>query len=354
MSEFFNVTLDKDVVLDDSTTNNYTGWTSEKILNEIVSHRITKFEELEDVDVINKEDKQVVVYSGDTQKFTTINLGQIGDEAGLSIKQVSKMGIVGDTTTPKIVDIPISTVDFKVPKINVLRFQQGTQDVITTENSFSNSESNDFEADDMVIFDGAAHLKTNFTYQMSYEGDIGTGKTYSVTVDKSNFKTVNSLSIVESGVDEVLNINAIPNDRLLIPVGDMNLSNVSNIDYFNLTATGAIKVVCSVDSGNTWKTFKTDHWEDINLDLESVKINGIDISTFNAINNTYWNSLVTANKIRFAYLLQDLNSIDELKLQYDGQGYWVEAKETEYDVVYASNSLLKVKLYFSGDVKINY
>lgn len=355
MSEFFNVTLDKDVVLDDSTTNNSTGWTSKKILDEIIDHRITKFEELEDVDVVNKEDKQVVIYSNDTHKFTTINLNQVGEAAGLSLKQISKMGIVGSTTTPKIVEIPISTVDFKVPRVNILKFQQGSQDIITTENSFTNGESNDFQNDDVVIFDNTAHLKTNFQSKMTCEGDLGTYKTYSVTIDKSNFKTVNNLSITEDGVDEVLNINAIPKDRLLIPIGDMNLSNVSHIDYFNLTAIGAtLKVVCSIDSGTTWKTFKIDHWENINLTVDDVSANGIDITTFNSINDTYWNELVTANKIRFAYLLQDNNSIDELKLQYDGQGSWIEAKNTEYDVVYASNSLLQVKLYFSGDIKINY
>lgn len=355
MSEFFNVTLDKDIVLNDNVTNNTSGWTGEKILNEIVNHRVTKFEELQDVDVVNKKDKQVVIYSAETNKFTTVNLDSVGEGAGLSLKQVSKMGIEGSPQTPKIVDIPISTVDFKVPKVNVLKFQLGDQDIITTENEFTNGESNDFQSDDMIVFDGSAHLKTNFQSSMIYESDIGVGTLYTVEIDKSIFKTINSLQIVEDGVNQIMNINAIPNDRLLIPVGDLNLSNVNHIDYFNLVATGSnIRVVCSVDSGVTWKTFKVDHWEAINLTVDDVKINGIDIDTFNVINDTYWNELVTTNKIRFAYLMQDLNSIDQLSLKYDGQGSWIQAKDAEYDVIYASNSLLKVKLYFGGDIKINY
>lgn len=354
MSEFFNVTLDKDIVLDDSSIGSITGWSSNKIVEEIVKHRITKFEELEDVDVTNKKDKQVVVYSGDTDKFTTIDLGNIGEGAGLSLNQISKMGVVGDTDAPKTVNIPISTVDFKVPRVNVLKFELGDQDVITTENNFSNSESNDFVADDMIEFDGTAHLRTDFKYQMSYEGDLDEGKLYSCEIDKTLYKDITGMEVVEDGVNEVLEVTAIPFDRLLIPVGDLNLSNVNHIDYFNVVATTGVKIVCSVDSGQTWKTFNVDHWEDINLTIEDVAAKGIDIDTFNAINDTYWNMLVTTNKIRFAYLLTDTNSIDELTLQYDGQGYWVEAKETEYDVIYASNSLLQVKLYFSGDVKINY
>jgi hypothetical protein len=64
--------------------------------------------------------------------------------------------------------------------------------------------------------------------------------------------------------------------------------------------------------------------------------------------------LVTTHKIRFAYLLQDDNYIDQLTLQYDCQGYWVGAKDTEYDVIYATNNLMQIKLYISTDVKINY
>ncbi|MBN3376499.1 hypothetical protein CF087_21980, partial [Clostridium botulinum] len=60
MSEFFNVTLDKDIILDDSAISNKTGWSSEKIQKEIIDKRITKFEELEDVDVTNKKNKQLV------------------------------------------------------------------------------------------------------------------------------------------------------------------------------------------------------------------------------------------------------------------------------------------------------
>lgn len=356
MSEFFNVTLDKDVVLDDNITSGFTGWSSEKILDEIVAYRVTKFEELSDVDVVNKEDKQVVVYSGDTGKFITIDFETMGDAVGISLKQLSKLGIVGTPTTPMIVDIPISTLDFKLPKVNILKFILGDQNVIKTANSFVNGESNTFVPDEMILFDGTVRLKTLFQYTMTDDEDIeSTYDNYDVIVDKSKFKSISDFSVTASGLDELLNITAIPTDRLLIPTGDMNLSNVSNIDYFSLVATGVNpRVICSVDGGITWKTFVTDHWETINLTAADVKINGITPDVFNAINSTYWNLLITTNKIRFAYLMQDNNSYDGLTLQYDGIGHWEEAKNTEYDVIYASNSLLQVKVYFSGDVKINY
>lgn len=361
MSQFFSVTLNKDVVLDDSVTNNYTGWTGQKILDEIIHHRVTTFEGLSDVNVANKQDKQVVVYSDDMKKFTTIDVEAIGDAAGLSLKQISKMGVAGSASSPYVVDIPINTLDFKVPRVNVLQFQQGDQNVIKTLNSFSNSDSADFEPDDMIVFDDTVYLKTSYDYQMQYEGDIGTeNEEYSCIINKSIFKSIEDIQENTDGVNEIITLTAIPPDRLLIASGDKDLSYVQNIDYFKITGTGNnLKVVASVDSGATWKTFNTDHWEDINLTVDDIKAKGIDITTFNAINSAYWNLLNTNKKIRFAYLLSmdiisDVENIDNLELQYDGQGKWVQAKEDTYDVVYSSNTNLQVLLKFSGDVKINY
>lgn len=357
MSKFFKVTLDTDIALNDNVTNDYNGWTSEKILREILAHRITKFESLEDVDVTNKQDKQIMIYSGATKKFTTIDINSISESAGIGLKQISKMGMVGSASTPAVIELQINTVDFKVPKVNVLKFQQGTQNIVVTKNTFDISENSLFMPDDMVVFDGTAHLQTSFDYKFNYDGVIGdeSCKSYGAMIDKSKFKTTSSISLVESGVDAICNIKATPLDRLLLSKDDINLSNASNIDYFNLIATGTnIRVICSIDSGKTWKTFNTDHWEGIDLNVNDIASKGISFTAFNQINSTYWNLLITIQKIRFAYLMQNDNSVNELKVQYDGKGTWVEAKPTEYDVIYASNTLLQLKLYFSGDIKINY
>lgn len=362
MSEFFSVTLNKDVVLDDSQTSQSTGWSSQKILDEIIQHRVTKFEGLDDVNVVNKQDKQIVVYSGDEKKFTTVDLQNIGEAAGLSLKQISKMGVVGSTSAPYEVDIPIDTVDFKVPKVNVLKYQPSAdQNVIKTLNSFSNSESDDFMPNDMIVFDDMVHLKTEYDYQMKYAGDIGTDyKEYSCEIDKSIFKDIEDIQENSDGVDEMLALTAIPPDRLLIANGDKDLSYVENIDYFKIVATGDnIKIICSIDEGQTWKTFNADHWEDINLNVEDVRTQGISVNTFNFINSTYWNLLNVNKKIRFAYLLSmdsidDIENLDNLELQYDGKGKWLQVKEDEYDVEYPSNTILRILLKFSGDVKINY
>ncbi|MBU3208506.1 signal peptidase II [Clostridium algidicarnis] len=360
MSEFFNVTLDKDVVLDDSVISNKAGWTSEKIQKEIINKRITKFEELSDVDVINKKNKQLVAYSEDTQKFTTIDGVEAGEITGAGMKQISKMGVIGTSVEPKIVNIPVNTLDFKVPRVNVLKYDLGTQNIIVTKNGFTNGESNDFVDDDMMIFDGKAHLKTEHAQDYIVSKDEETFVEHVTTLNLSEFKLIEGFEDFEDGVIQKLKVKAIPFDRMLIPKGDMNLSNVEHIDYFKLTAAGKnIRVVCSVDSGATWKTFKTDKWVDINLNVESVRVYGMTVETFNKINDVFWNELVTSKKIRFAYLfsmdsISDIEELDNLDLQFDGQGKWIQAKEDTYDVIYESNSLLQVYIKFSGDIKINY
>ncbi|MBU3171340.1 signal peptidase II [Clostridium estertheticum] len=360
MSKFFNVTLDKDIVLDDSVISPKTGWTSDKIHKEIIEKRITKFEELEDVDVVNKKDKQLLAYSETTGKFTTIDGVDAGEIVGAGMKQVSKMGIVGSPTVPSMVEIPINTLDFKVPRVNVLKYELGTQNVIITKNTFANGESNDFITDDMMVFDGKVHLKTEYIQDYAVARDETTFVEYATTLDLSKFKNVEEFEDFEDGVMQKLKVKAIPADRLLTPKGDMNLSNAEHIDYFKLVATGKnMRVVCSVDGGTTWKTFKTDKWVDINLGIENVRAEGMTIEVFNKINDTFWNELITSKKIRFAYLFSmdnilDVEELDNLDLQFDGQGKWAQAMETDYRVVYVSNSLLQVEVKFSGDIKINY
>ncbi|WP_243186848.1 signal peptidase II [Clostridium muellerianum] len=359
MSEFFNVTLN-DVLLDDSVISNRTGWTSEKIYREMINKRITKFEELEDVDVVNKKNNQLLAYSESKRKFITIDAIEAGQIIVTGLRQISKTGIVGSPEKPEIVNIPINTTDFKVPSVNILKYNLGTQDIIVTKNEFISGEANDFIQDNMVVFDGKAHLKTEHNYKFQVERELETKIEYSVHFEKSDFKRVEEFSTFEHGVTENLKVIAIPYDRLLIPTGDMNLSNVEHIDYFKLTANSKnLKVVCSVDGGTIWKTFKGEKWINVNLDTESVRVKGMDIDEFNKINDVFWNELITTKKIRFAYLLamdtpQDIEEIDNLDLKYDGEGKWIQAKEDTFDVIYASNTLLQVYVKFSGDIKINY
>ncbi|WP_242977111.1 signal peptidase II [Clostridium botulinum] len=361
MSEFFNVTLGKNISLDDGIISDKTGWSSEKIQKEIMDKRITRFEELQDVDVINKQDNQVVAYSKDTGKFTTINLETLKEATGLSVKQICKTGVNGTSDNPESIEIPINTLNFRVLPVDVLRYStENKDDIVEIKNDFKNTEVTQFQKDNQILFDDKAHLKTEYDSAFNLINEFDDAVEYSIRFKKSDYKKVEEFKVNEDGVLQNLKTIAIPYDRLLIPINNLNLSNVRNIDCFKIEALGNnFRIVCSVDDGTTWKTFKNQSWENIDLEIESIKEKGIPIEVFNSINSLFWNELITANKIRFAYLfsmdnIQNIEEIDKLTFQYDKNGSWIQCNCNEFKATYVSNSLLKVDLYFSGDVKINY
>lgn len=360
MSEFFNLTLNNTVIIDDSTIKKNTTWSSHKILNEIVDKRLTKLEQLEDVDVINRKDKQILSYSQSTGKFTTVTIGDIGEAGGMKIHQLTKLGLQASQEKPHVINIPINTVDFKVPRVNVLQYMIGDENVLVTKNAFSNNESSDFIEDDFIKFDDKASLNLNNIYTFQSLEDDEEYNYYSTKINLNNFKHIDSFDDFEDGVIKKLTVCAIPKDRLLRPTKDLNLTNANNIDYFKLTALGKnLKCIVSIDSGCTWKTFKNQKWQTIKCTTEDISKNGIDINTFNNINSIFWNELITNKKIRFCYFfcmdnMRDVEEIDKLELQYDGIGKWKQVKESEYDVIYASNTILEVHLRIGGDIKINY
>lgn len=364
MSEFFNVTLDKDVVLDDSVANNSTGWTGKKILDEIIDHRITKLAELQDVDTNNVGENYILTYSGTTAKWIVVPSNSIPTSSdGYEFKQITKLGVNGTTASPEKISIPYATTNFNLPKLNVLKFKNGETNLITIEGNFNANEQSEYTPDDKITFDGTAKLRTTYENQMtdvtSKNPNITSGSEWSFEIDKSEMKEFSGFNVDDNAYPN-LNYIAIPNDRLLVQQQDYNLSSAEHIDYFNLNATGTnIRIVSSTDGGVTWQYFDGTNFKNIdNLTIENVKQYGNSINEFNALQEK-WNYVTASKKIRFAYLLQmdsmsDVEQIDSLTMQYDGRGVWREAIHgQEYDVD-VDNSEIKVYMYIHADIKINY
>ncbi|MCR8641569.1 SPRY domain-containing protein [Paenibacillus sp. N1-5-1-14] len=119
-----------------------------------------------------------------------------------------------------------------------------------------------------------------------------------------------------------LDISAIPRPQLVIPMKDIDIKSdsqklVLNVVQFGLNpTTKSIKVICSVDQGVTWKTFKNKKWKNINIgDLANVKRNGIAPSEFNLISMLDWIKLSPIKRIRFAYYLEQDDVIDDIKIE---------------------------------------
>ena len=143
------------------------------------------------------------------------------------------------------------------------------------------------------------------------------------------------------------------------------LKMLDKIHYFkiftNQLEAGIIRMVFSVNSGDDWLTYSStsSDFEEIDItNINNVKENGVAPDTFNTIEEK-WNEIVTDNKIRFAYYLEqssidDVAAVDKLEIKMDIQGRWKKAEHiADYDYEY-DNEHLYVTFNKDGSYKVNY
>lgn len=160
-------------------------------------------------------------------------------------------------------------------------------------------------------------------------------------------------------------VKAIPNSQLVLPKGDIILTQINNIVNFKLytvsNTSENLKIVFSVDGGVSWQVYDNTLNKFKKIDIQNLlEINneGMDINTFNSI-GLRWNRVVTENKIRFGYFLKieqkdDITNVDKLELTMDVLGNWESIlHEIDYDYEY-DNERIYIELYRNGSYKINY
>lgn len=151
----------------------------------------------------------------------------------------------------------------------------------------------------------------------------------------------NNFQIVAEDVISIIHSGLKSNLELIVANGDIATSIAHNIDFFNLSSIGNIKLVLSIDSGSTWKTWNGIEFANIdciipntsynemtvqelvqwNQAKEAIYTQGIGITTFNTLNF----NLLNASKIRFAYVLSrpsysDTVETSQLDWQFDAKG----------------------------------
>jgi alpha-tubulin suppressor-like RCC1 family protein len=181
----------------------------------------------------------------------------------------------------------------------------------------------------------------------------------------------NSVELLEynseqSTTNRDLDFSYYPDPILVLPTGNIDISSITNIDSFSLTANTSgsadLKIIVSIDEGVTYKTFNGSIWETVDhTDLSLVKANGMTISEFNALTSTQIMDLVGApDKIRFGYYMEitdpgETCETDELSLQVDMNGEWEKAQHmVDYNYAYLNSTTLQIELFSNGDFKINY
>lgn len=159
--------------------------------------------------------------------------------------------------------------------------------------------------------------------------------------------------------------DVIPNSQLILPKGDIQFKMLDKVLSFNMTATeqdkGLIRIIFSVDSGDTWKVYDESIQDFKEIDIQNLDVvgnEGMTTSVFNSI-GTKWNEVVQNNKIRFGYYLKidelnDVANVDKLEVTIDVLGSWdATLHEIDYNYEY-DNEKIYIELYRDGSYKINY
>ena len=98
-------------------------------------------------------------------------------------------------SNPRTLELSIAPTDeFKIPKIEVLKFVSGQENITTSLFEFDNADATDFEANENIVFDGVMKIKTEFEFPYTDEVVEEDYKICSVTIDTTKFKEIISLA----------------------------------------------------------------------------------------------------------------------------------------------------------------
>lgn len=101
--------------------------------------------------------------------------------------------------------------------------------------------------------------------------------------------------------------------RALSNNGGNNIA-IGMLELF-LSLPNFIKIIASGDQGSTWKTFKQNTWQAVDIsDLLNVKNNGMTADEVNSLTREDWLALNPNQKIRLAYYLEQENSTDIVQI----------------------------------------
>lgn len=116
---------------------------------------------------------------------------------GGKVNQVTKTNIAGSVGTPYVFDIPIPyTQNFDVNLPSVLRFIAGAAGLISTIDTFDNTDVSNFVADAHVSLDGVMHMITKIDRVMANDGALGSGVQFSYPIPLSTYLKVEKVEVI--------------------------------------------------------------------------------------------------------------------------------------------------------------
>ncbi len=209
----------------------------------------------------------------------------------------------------------------------------------------------------------------------------------SITIENETFRPIDKfitfkLISLENLCSSSLMINGIKNGKNLVVANDDKLTSLAHsINYFkmyqNSVGIGSMKVVFSIDKGVTWKTWKIVDNSFENLDIvipnkRYTEMSDDEKSQYNKstdiifekgipsglIQNLDFNSTLTSNTIRFAYVLyrptyNDFVSTDKLDWSFNAKGHMKAMNYEEFEAEVFENQV-RIKTFIDSPlIKVN-
>lgn len=152
------------------------------------------------VDESDIGDGKLLYYDGvnDVYKFIDpLHVIGGGPSSDTKDQQITLKNIVGTPTKPYklYIDIPY-TVNFNRRPLEILKFVESQDNVITIAATYDNQEASQFIDNKYILFDGAMKLQTNYQELMTVHSETADTAIYtSIPVDFNEFKFIEELSI---------------------------------------------------------------------------------------------------------------------------------------------------------------
>lgn len=170
-------------------------------------------------------DGKLIYYDGinDVYKFIDpLNISGGGASSDTKDQQVTLKNVVATPSEPyKIyIDIPY-TVNFNRRPLEILKFLESQDNIITVAATYDNQEASQFIENKYILFDGAMKLQTNYSELMTIHSETDNTSVYtSIPVDFNEFKLIEELSVSTNNVGETI--------HSMIQAGDTHYIFVDN------------------------------------------------------------------------------------------------------------------------------
>ena len=295
------------ILVGNSIGIDYLTKTDEEISNDIIDRKELICKALSNKGVIATKSDELSTYAN---KINSIVQNSQIKNTKLNIKKGETKQII--LTNP---------TDIQNVCTSVLEYKAGENDVVQYDCGFNNGDITSFEHAPNIIFDGYMKQDNkikNDTFIKIQENESFAECLYHI--NKSLFHTLDKIETYEEEDIEKIKLTGTHFPTLVKASDDINLNGINKINKIIWLANdGAIsknRLIFSLNSGLTWKTYDT-----INKILIDIDINNLyDIEnkglTIKQVNNLTIEDLDilrdNSPKIRFGYYLEKNNAFDEL------------------------------------------